>query len=99
MSNLKFSVEHLGLAARETTKLAEWYQRVLGAELVFTNGQTPPAFFLALPGGLMIEIYPAKGAVAGTDDNGNAGWRHVALRVASITSSRKRMRFSKLPPY
>ncbi len=84
MSELKFSVEHLGLPARDTVALKDWYVRVLNAKLRFDNGQTPPAFFLELGDGLMIEIYAATGSVKETANNGVAGWRHVALRVDSI---------------
>ena len=87
MSELKFSVEHLGLPARDTVALKDWYVRVLGARLRFDNGQTPPAFFLELGGGLMLEIYGATGSVKDTANNGVAGWRHLALRVESIESA------------
>lgn len=87
MNELKLSVEHLGLPARDTVALKDWYVRVLGAKLRFDNGQTPPAFFLELGGGLMIEIYGASGSVKDTANNGVAGWRHLALRVDSIETA------------
>ena len=87
MSELKFSVEHIGLPAHDPVALKDWYVRVLGAKLRFDNGQTPPAFFLELGGGLMIEIYAATGSVRDTTDNGVAGWRHLALRVDSIEAA------------
>ncbi len=85
---MQFSVEHLGLPARNPLSLKDWYLRVLGAELVFDNGQTPPAFFLRLPGGVMFEIYQAELSLKETAVNSLAGWRHVALRVDSIESTR-----------
>lgn len=87
MSELNYSVEHLGLPARDTVALKDWYVRVLGARLRFDNGQTPPAFFLELGGGLMIEIYGATGSNKDTANNGVAGWRHLALRVESIEAA------------
>ncbi|MEY4200622.1 MAG: hypothetical protein RLZZ265_2362 [Verrucomicrobiota bacterium] len=87
MSELNYSVEHLGLPAKDTIALKDWYVRTLGAKLRFENGQTPPAFFVELGGGLMIEIYPASGAVPDTANNGLAGWRHLALRVATIEAA------------
>lgn len=84
----KFSAEHLGLAARDPVALKDWYVRVLGARLVFDNGQAPPAFFLALPGGLLIEVYQAGSVLAQTGDNRLAGWRHLALRVEAIEPAR-----------
>ncbi len=87
MSDFKYSVEHLGLPARDTVALRDWYVRVLGAKERFNNGQTPPAFFLELGGGLMIEIYGATGSVKDTANNGMAGWRHLALRVDTIEAA------------
>jgi glyoxylase I family protein len=77
--------EHFGLPARQPAILADWYVAVLGAEIVFAE---PPAFLIRLPGGLLLEIYAATGEVAGTADNGVAGWRHLALRVDSIEAAR-----------
>jgi glyoxylase I family protein len=81
---MKMTVEHLGLPARNPAALKDWYVKVLGAEVVFDNGQTPPAFFLALAGGLMLEIYQGGSSLKETGDNSVAGWRHLALRVDAI---------------
>jgi len=56
-------VEHLGLPARDPNALQEWYRRVLGAKLVYDNGAVPQAFFIELPGGMMLEIFEAAGAI------------------------------------
>ncbi len=85
---MKFSVEHLGLPARDPTVLRNWYERVLGAKLIFDNGKMPPAFFLQLEGGLMIEIYEGDFSLKETSDNALNGWRHLALRVDSIEQAK-----------
>jgi glyoxylase I family protein len=85
---MNFTVEHLGLPARHPVALKDWYVKTLGAELVFDSGQTPPAFFLKLPGGLMIEIYEGAAVLKETSHNGLAGWRHLALQVESIEAAR-----------
>ena len=85
---MNFSVEHLGLPARDPAALKDWYARMLGAKVVFSNGQTPPAFLLALPGQLMIEIYGGNSSLPQTSDNKLNGWRHVALRVDSVTAAK-----------
>jgi glyoxylase I family protein len=85
---MNFSAEHLGLPAREPSALKDWYMAVLDAELVFANGETPPAYFLRLPGGLMLEIYQAGSSLKQTGDNALAGWRHLALRVESIEAAK-----------
>lgn len=86
-----FSLEHLGLAARNTPSLRDWYINTLGAELLFSNNENPPAFLLRLPGGAVIEIYPAHDQIDATANNRLAGWRHIALRVDSIESSRAKL--------
>jgi catechol 2,3-dioxygenase-like lactoylglutathione lyase family enzyme len=85
---MKFTMEHLGLPARNPLTLKDWYVRVLKAEVVFENGQTPLAFFLALPGGVLIEIYQSDSSLKETGINSLASWRHVALQVESIEAAR-----------
>jgi len=84
----QFSLEHVGLAARDTTSLKDWYERVLGARVVFNNGEMPPAFFIELPGGAWIEIYQGNYGVKEITDNKLQGWRHIALTVESIEDAR-----------
>src|ERR1051326_5936328 len=86
---MKLSVEHIGLAARDTVALRDWYVRVLEARPVFSDGQSPPAFLVELGGGVLLEIYPADSARAEVGDNKLAGWRHLALRVDSIETARE----------
>jgi glyoxylase I family protein len=86
-----FSLEHIGLAARDTTALKDWYERVLGARVVYTSAERPFAYFLELPGGAWIEIYQSTSAVKEVSDNKLQGWRHFALRVESIESARREL--------
>ena len=79
-----FRLEHLGLAARDTAALADWYVRTLGATVKWRSEKTPAAYFVELPGGALIEIYAATVDTVGFPENGDAGLRHLALRVASI---------------
>ncbi|MGD0258635.1 MAG: VOC family protein [Verrucomicrobiota bacterium] len=81
-------MEHLGLPARDPAALKDWYACMLGARLVFGNEQSPPAFLLALPGGVMIEIYGGDFSLPETSDNKLNGWRHVALRVDSVAAAK-----------
>ena len=85
---MELKVEHIGLPSRDPAALKDWYVAVLGAELVFDNGQTPPAFFVRLAGGVMLEIYEGDFAVKETADNKLNGFRHLALRVGSIEKAR-----------
>ena len=78
-----FTLEHIGLAARDPGALIEWYQRVLDAELVWEISRSPTAALLNL-GGTMLEIYSADTSSDVTANNKLAGWRHIALRVESL---------------
>ena len=89
MTNL-FTLEHLGLAARDPRALKDWYERVLGARVIFAMRQEPPAFLLDL-GGTMIEIYAAEFSSEETAKNRLAGWRHVALKVASLDAAKEEL--------
>jgi len=85
---MNYSVEHLGLPARDTAALKDWYVKTFGGKMIFTDGQTPAAFFVKLPGGVILEIYPANKSLKETADNKLAGWRHVALAVDSIATAK-----------
>jgi glyoxylase I family protein len=84
---MNFSLEHLGLPARDPIALKDWYVKTLEAKVRFDNGQTPPMFLLSTAGG-MIEIYAGDFAVKETANNKLNGWRHVALRVESIEAAK-----------
>jgi catechol 2,3-dioxygenase-like lactoylglutathione lyase family enzyme len=85
---LQFSLEHIGLAAQDPTALKDWYVRSLGARVVFANGETPPAYFVELPGGAWLEIYQGTYGVKEISDNKLQGWRHLALTAESIENAR-----------
>ena len=88
---MNFSVEHLGLAARDTVGLKDWYVNVLGAQIIFTDNASPPTFFVQLNGGATFELYPSNSALKETSDNKLAGLRHIALRVDSIESAKAQL--------
>lgn len=83
---IRFTVEHLALAAHHPVALKDWYVKVLGAEVVFRMPQDPPAFLIKVAG-LLIEIYQARTDSEATRDNGVGGWRHLALKVDSLESA------------
>ena len=85
---MKLLVEHIGLAARDPRSLAKWYTEVLDANLVFQTDGEPPAFFLQFGAGVILELYAAERSHNDTAFNRLAGWRHLALRVDSIESTR-----------
>jgi glyoxylase I family protein len=87
---MTFSLEHLGLPARDPQALAEWYIKTLGLRR-HPSGNAALPIFVGFPGGPMLEIGTAAGSVPQTGDNGIAGFRHLALRVASIEAARKEL--------
>jgi len=87
---MNFALEHIGLAARDPRSLKEWYERMLGAEVVHEMRQTPPAYLLNL-GGVLIEIYAAEFSSEETRKNRLAGWRHIALKVPSLDAAKAEM--------
>ena len=60
---------------------------MLGAKHLWDNGQNPPTCLLSL-GGAWVEIYPATSSRPETTDNKLAGFRHLALRVASLDAAK-----------
>jgi glyoxylase I family protein len=89
--DMTLRVEHIGLAATDPRGLADWYIRCLGGTELWSNGQVPPAVFVRLPGGCVLEIYKAHAALEGTAVNGNAGFRHMAFRVEDIEEARREL--------
>jgi catechol 2,3-dioxygenase-like lactoylglutathione lyase family enzyme len=85
---MNFSIEHIAVPAAHPAALKDWYVRVLGARPVWDNGQSPPTCLIALPGGVMLEIYAAETVLAERGNNKLAGWRHVALHVDSMNAAK-----------
>lgn len=84
---MTFHLEHIGMPAKDSVALKNWYERVLGAKPFWDNGQNPPTTLLAL-GNVWVEIYPAEKCLPDTANNKLAGFRHLALRVDSIETAR-----------
>lgn len=84
---MNFNLEHIGIPAKDSVALKNWYEQVLGARHLWDNGQNPPTSLLAL-GNFWVEIYPADTSLPDTADNKLAGFRHLALRVDSIDAAK-----------
>ena len=84
---MNISVEHIAIPAADPIALKKWYEQVLGAKLVFDNGQNPPTYLISL-GNVWLEIYRAEAPLAERGNNKLAGFRHLALKVDSIATTR-----------
>jgi glyoxylase I family protein len=88
---MNISIEHIAIPAADAVALKNWYLRVLGARVVFDNGQNPPTLLIALPGGGWFEIYAAENPLPERGNNKLAGFRHIALRVDSIDATKSEL--------
>jgi glyoxylase I family protein len=84
---MNISVEHIAIVAKDPAALKSWYERVLGARVVFNNGENPPTFLVAL-GNVWFEIYASEKSLPETANNKLAGLRHLALRVDSLEAAK-----------
>lgn len=73
-------VEHLGLMAEDTEKLASWYEQVLGFRVIYRNKKEPPTFFVGGEQGSMIEILPRPKGTAASAEQEKQGF-HIAIEV------------------
>jgi catechol 2,3-dioxygenase-like lactoylglutathione lyase family enzyme len=85
---MEFSVEHIGLLARDPEALQKWYVNTLGATVAYARNTTPPAYLVKLPGGVMLEIGAAASFDNDPSNNSVIGFRHVALWVKNIEAAR-----------
>jgi len=85
---MNLSVEHIAIPATDAVALKNWYVHALGARVVHDNGQSPPTFLIALPGGVWFEIYAAEKPLPERGNNKLAGFRHIALRVPSLLEAK-----------
>jgi len=74
-------IEHIGIAAEDTTALADWYCETLGFRIVSSSDDTPPSYFVAAPDDMMLEIISANESARTAHEPRDAGIRHIAISV------------------
>jgi glyoxylase I family protein len=87
---MNISVEHIAIPATNPVALKNWYERILGAKLVFDNGENPPTYLISL-GNVWFEIYTAEAPLPACGNNKLAGFRHLALRVDSLDAAKSEL--------
>jgi glyoxylase I family protein len=71
-------IEHIGICAKDTDHLKDWYVRLFGFKVAYENNKTPRTYILYVNDGCMIEIYPAV-EDSGIYGNKVSGIRHLAF--------------------
>jgi catechol 2,3-dioxygenase-like lactoylglutathione lyase family enzyme len=87
---MNITVEHIAIPAANPVELKKWYERVLGAREIFSNGENPPTCLISL-GDVWLEIYQADAPLAERGNNKLAGFRHLALRVPSLAAAKSEL--------
>lgn len=83
-------LEHVGICARDTIALKDWYVELFGFKVVYDNKKETPTFFLLMDDDSMLEIYPMENP-GGSLDNKHQGIRHLAFETDEIEVQYKRL--------
>lgn len=84
------TLEHVGICAKNTIALKDWYVKLFGFKVVYDNKKENPTFFLLMEDESMIEIYPADedGTVV---SNKHQGVRHLAFGTDQLEEEYKNL--------
>lgn len=77
------SLEHIGICAKDTIMLKDWYVKLFKLKTVYDNKKEMPTFFLLMDDESMIEIYPADYEMEAVT-NKHQGIRHIAFGTDEI---------------
>ena len=83
-------IEHIGIAAKNSTVLKDWYVDVFGMTVTRDNGKG--GYFIADKNGTEIEIYPAEREERSECSNLTAGIRHIAFAVDNFDAEYKKLK-------
>lgn len=78
------AIEHIGIAAKDTVGLKDWYVKLFGFEIVYDNKKEMPTYFLKVGNETMIEIYPALNDIDNSVDKSYQGIRHISFSTDDI---------------
>ena len=86
------SIEHVGIAAKNTVELKDWYVRLFNFKVVYDNKKEMPTYFLKVGDESMIEIYPAKNEIDNSSmDKTYQGVRHICFYTDDIEKENKNL--------
>ena len=83
-------IEHIGIAAKDSTALKNWYIDIFNMTVVSDNGRG--GYFIAAPNGVQIEIYPQNSDGDRNYDNLTSGLRHIAFLVNDFDAEYERLK-------
>lgn len=83
-------IEHIGIAAKDSTALKNWYIDVFDMQTISDNGRG--GYFIAAKNGVQIEIYPQNSDGNRDYDNLTSGLRHIAFLVSDFDSEYERLK-------
>ncbi|WP_372994619.1 VOC family protein [Lutispora sp.] len=84
-------LEHVGICAKDTKSLKDWYVKYFNLEIVYDNKKENPTFILKFKDGGMLEIYAAE-SFNTTCDNKHQGIRHLAFATDDIEGEYERLK-------
>ncbi|MGE5583667.1 MAG: VOC family protein [Bacillota bacterium] len=88
-------LEHVGICAKNTVALKEWYVNRFGFKTVYDNKKDNPTFFLLMADESMLEIYPMETAV-NPGANKFQGIRHLAFGTDDIEKEYRKLLADKV---
>lgn len=84
-------MEHIGICARDTVSLTNWYVKYFNLEVVYDNNKENPTFMLQFPDGGVLELYAAEFENA-IYSNKHSGIRHLAFGSNNIEVEYERLK-------
>jgi catechol 2,3-dioxygenase-like lactoylglutathione lyase family enzyme len=86
------NVEHVGIYARDSVALAEWYAKALGLREIrrIEREDRPPVVFLTGEDGAVVEILPTD-AMPTKRDLHCPGFTHLGIVVSDLDAEERRL--------
>lgn len=76
-------LEHVGIAAKDSAALKDWFIKVFNWKVVYDDKKERPTYLLLLEDKRLIEIYPANNETSYLDTT-YQGIRHISLGTDNI---------------
>lgn len=84
-------LEHIGICAKDTVSLKDWYVKYFNLEIVYDNKKEKPTFILKFSNGGLLEIYSSE-SESNIYGNKCQGIRHLAFGSDNIDAEYERLK-------